>query len=91
MAKNNHKLGVKLPDISKNCCQGIQVYIDRERINAIGFYALDRSGRRIDDVEKLDLEYDVMELEVRDIDDIALLMNKETFEKFCELWRRYHE
>lgn len=90
MTNNNHKLGVKLPDTSKNCLQSIQIYIERERVNAIGLYALDKDGRRIDDAEKLDLEYDVMELEVRDIEDIALLMNKETFERFCELWRRYH-
>ena len=33
---------------------------------------------------------DRVELRVMDIEDIAHIMNKETFEKFCKLWREYH-
>ena len=38
----------------------------------------------------MDLEFNIAELEVMNIEDIALLMNKETFDKFCELWRGFH-
>lgn len=38
----------------------------------------------------MDLEFNIAQLEVMDIEDIALLMNEETFEKFCKLWRRFH-
>lgn len=53
--------------------------------------SLGENRQRIDLNKEMDLEFNVAELEVRDIDDIALLMNEETFEKFCELWRRYHK
>lgn len=89
MSENNHKLGLKLPDTSKYC-MGVQVYIDRERINAIGLYPLDENKRRIDLNGEMDLEFNIAELEVMNIEDIALLMNKETFDKFCELWRGFH-
>lgn len=92
MSKNNHKLGIKMPDTSKYpCCVGIQIYIDRERINAIGLYPLDENKRRIDLSGEMDLEFNIAELEVTNIEDIALLMNKETFDKFCELWKMFHE
>ena len=84
-----HTLGIKLPHTSK-CCVGIQLTIGRKRINAVGLYKLDKDGRRIDDLEELDLEFVVYELEVRDMDDIAFLMDEENFNKFCELWREYH-
>lgn len=91
MSENNHKLGIKIPDASKYpCCMGIQIYIDRERINAIGLYPLDENKRRIDINGEMDLEFNIAELEIMNIEDIALLMNKETFEKFCELWREFH-
>lgn len=89
MSENNHKLGLKLPDTSKYC-MGVQVYIDRKRINAIGIYPVSGNGRRASEQEIMDLEFNISELEVRDIEDIALLMNKETFDKFCELWNKYH-
>lgn len=91
MSENNHKLGIKIPDTSKYpCCMGIQIYIDTERINAIGLYPIDENNRRIDLNGEMDLEFNIAELEVMNIEDIALLMNKETFEKFCELWRGFH-
>lgn len=90
MNKDNHKLGLKFPKTSK-CCVGIQVYIDRDRINAIGLYPLDKDKRRIDNLDEFDLEFNVMELEVLDIEDIAIMMNKENFERFCETWRNFHE
>ena len=91
MSENNHKLGIKIPDTSKYpCCMGIQIYIDKERINAIGLYPLDKDKRRIDLDGEMDLEFNIAELEVMNIEDIALLMNKETFDKFCELWRGFH-
>lgn len=90
MIENNHTLEIKLPKTSKYCV-GVQVYIDGERINAIGLYPSDRDGIRISDLDKMDLEYNVMKLEVRDIEDIALLMDKETFYQFCDIWRRFHE
>ena len=86
MADNNHKVGFKL---EKNPTR-IEIYIDRERINAIGFYPIDNNRERINLEEEMGLEFNVAELEVRDIAEIALLMNKETFEKFCELWRGFH-
>lgn len=85
----NHKVEIKIPEY-KGCCTGIQIYIDRERINALGLYPLNGEGRRVENLVGADLEFDVLELEVRDIEDIAVLMNKETFDKFCELWRKYH-
>lgn len=89
MQENNHTLGIKLPKISKYCV-GVQIYIDRERINAIGLYMFNKDGRRASELDEMDLEFNVMELEVRDIEDIAVLMNEETFNKFCELWRGFH-
>lgn len=89
MSKNNHKLGIKLPNTSKYC-MGIRVYIDRERINAIRICPISGNGRMASEQEVMDLEFNVSEIEVRDIEDVALLMNKETFEKFCELWRGFH-
>lgn len=86
----NHKLGIVLPKTSRYCC-GVRICIDGERINAIGLYPTDRDGRRLDSVEKMDFESQIWELEVANIEEIAFLMNKETFEKFCELWREYHE
>lgn len=89
MSKSNHKLGVKMPK-NFGCCNGINIYIDKEKINAIGLYPIDRSGSRIENLEENDFELDVLELEVCDMEDIALLMNEETFEKFCKLWREFH-
>lgn len=86
MAENNHKVGFKL---EKNPTR-IEIYIDRERINAIGFYPIDNNRKRINLEEEMDLGFDVAELEVRDIEEIAAVMNKETFDKFCELWNKYH-
>lgn len=86
----NHQLGLKLPDTSKYC-MGVQAYIDRERINALGLYPLDKDGRRIENLENLDFEFDIYELEVGNIEEIAYLMNEETFGRFCEIWRMYHE
>lgn len=91
MPENNHKLGIKIPDTSKYpCCMGIQIYIDRERINAIGLYPIDENNRRVDLDGEMDLEFNIAELEVMNIEDIALLMNKETFDKFCEFWKMFH-
>lgn len=90
MAEKKHKLGLELPKNFK-CCVGIQISIDGERVNALGLYPLNKDGRRIEDLEKLDFEFDVYELEVRNIEEIAYLMNEETFGKFCEIWRMYHE
>lgn len=91
MSENNHKLGIKIPNTSKYpCCMGVQIYIDKERINAIGLYPLDKDKRRIDLDGEMDLEFNIAELEVMNIEDIALLMNKETFDKFRELWRGFH-
>lgn len=90
MSENNHKLGILIPKAS-GYCASVQVCIDRERINnAIGLYPIDECGRRIPPEEKMDLEFDVAELEVMDIGEIARFMNEETFEKFCNLWREYH-
>lgn len=89
MSENNHTLGIKIPKTSKYCV-GVQIYIDRERINAIGLYRLNKDGKRASELDEMNLEFNVMELEVRDIEDIALLMSKGTFNKFCELWRKYH-
>ena len=86
MPENNHKIGFKL---EKNPSR-IDIYIDKERINAIGIYPVSGNGRRASEQEVMDLEFNISELEVRDIEDIALLMNKETFDKFCELWRKFH-
>lgn len=86
MPENNHKVGFKL---EKNPSR-IDIYIDKERINAIGFYPIDKNRKRINLEEEMDLEFNVAELEVRDIAEIALLMNKETFDKFCELWKMFH-
>lgn len=88
MKQNNQKLELKILD-SPNKCLGIKVYIDRKRINALRLDFPD-ANRIIEDGEKTDFEFDV-ELEVHDIEDIALLMNEETFNKFCEMWRIYHE
>lgn len=90
MSDNNHEFGIKIPEY-KGYCQAVQFYIDRKRINAISMCPLDIDGRKIDDLEKMDLEYNIAELEVQDIEDIALLMNEETFNKFCKLWSEYHE
>lgn len=87
--KNNHELGIKFPKYF-GCCNGINIYIDKEKINAISLYPLDGKGRRIEEFEEMDFEFNFMELEVRDIEDIAVLMNEETFDKFCELWRKHH-
>lgn len=90
MKKEKHKLGIKLPT-NFNCCNGINIYIDREKVNAIGLYPLDKNGRRIDLGEEMDFEFEFAELEVRDIEDIALLMSRENFDRFCKSWRAYHE
>lgn len=87
--EKRHELGFKIPTIT-NCCVGISVYIDRQYINAIGLHPLDENGKRMEYDGEMDCEIDVAELEVRDIEDIALVMNKETFKRFCELWRMYH-
>ena len=86
MPENNHKVGFKLESNPSS----IDIYIDRERINAIGFYPVDKNRKRINLEEKMDLEFDVAELEVRDIAEIAAVMNKETFDKFCEFWKKFH-
>lgn len=88
--ENNHKIGLILPK-SARYCVGVTACIDRERINAIGLYPVDRDGRKLSPEQMLDYEWNAAELEVANIEEIAFLMNKETFEKFCELWREYHE
>lgn len=88
--ENNHKLGLILPK-STRYCMGVTVCIDRERINAMGLYPVDMDGRKLSPEQMLDTEWSVAELEVANIEEIAFLMNKETFEKFCKLWRGYHE
>lgn len=101
MSKANHKLGLEFPN--GRCCNSIKVFIDGKRINsAIGLYPLDDEGKRMKEPEgleeakemmgkaKMDWTERIVELEVGNIKDIALLMNEETFNKFCELWRIYH-
>lgn len=56
----------------------------------MGLYPINKDERRIEDLENLDFEVDTYELEVRNIEDIALLMNEETFDRFCNLWKEYH-
>lgn len=91
MDDTKHKLELIRPKSDGKYCMGITVCIDRERVNALGLYPVDKDGRRLDFGTELDFEWDAMELEVANIEEIAFLMNKETFEKFCELWREYHE
>lgn len=87
--ESNHKLGLIFPKTSRYC-MGVTVCIDRERINAIGLHPVDRDGRKLSPEQMMDMEWNVAELEVANIEEIAFLMNKETFEKFCKLWREYH-
>lgn len=91
MENNKHKLGLMCPKSDGKYCMGITACIDRERVNALGLYPVDKDGRKLDFGAELDFEWDVMELEVANIEEIAFLMNKETFKKFCKLWREYHE
>lgn len=90
MENSEHKLGLKFPKTSK-CCLDVEVYIDRHRINAISLCNLCGDSQGTSNPDEFDLELNVAELKVRDIDDIAFMMNKETFERFCESWRVYHE
>lgn len=91
MHKDNNKLGIEFPKQSDfPCCTCVQISIDRERVNAVGLYPINKDERRIEDLENLDFEVDTYELEVRNIEDIALLMNEETFDRFCNLWKEYH-
>lgn len=87
MSENNHKVGFK---VAKHPSR-VEIYIDRNRINAESFYLLNKDGKRLSEDEIMDLEVDNAELEVRDIEGIAIVMNKETFDKFCETWRNFHE
>lgn len=86
---NRHEIRFKIN------CGVISVYIDKNRINPIGFYPLNEYGKRLSEEEMEDLEPDCIvncaELEVRCIEDIALTMNEETFTQFCELWREIHD
>lgn len=72
----------------------VKIFIDKNRVNAFSLYPADKDGRKLTDEEINGLEevisYDA-ELEVLNIDDIALLMNKESFDRFCELWKEFHE
>lgn len=88
--ESNHKIGLILPKSSRYC-MGVTVCIDRERINAMGLFLTDKNGRRLSPEQMMDTEWNIAELEVANIEEIAFLMNKETFEKFCKLWREYHE
>lgn len=88
--ENSHKIGFILPKSSRYC-MGVTVCIDRERINAMGLFPTDKNGRRLSPEQMMDTEWNIAELEVANIEEIAFLMNKETFEKFCKLWREYHE
>lgn len=63
------------------------VYIDGNRINA---QSICKIQKRNDIPYEAELTMDRVELRVMDIEDIAHIMNKETFEKFCKLWREYH-
>lgn len=91
MSEKNHKLGIEIPKKYTGYCQAIQFYIDKERVNsALGLYPLNKEGNRVESFEEMDFAFDALELEVRDIGEIAYWMNKETFEKFCNLWREYH-
>jgi len=88
MDENNHKIRFKIN------CGVISVYIDKDRINAVGFYPLNEYGKRLSEEEMDELDPDCVidcaELEVRGIEDIAITMNEETFNQFCELFRKYH-
>lgn len=90
MDDTKHKLELIRPKSDGKYCMGITVCIDRNRINALGLYPVDKDGRRIDYLEEIDFECEIRELEVKNIEEIAFLMNEETFERFCELWREYH-
>lgn len=91
MENNAHKISFK---ISENPVR-VEVYIDRDRICPIGLYPLNKDGHRLseEEMEKLEPDFaiDCAELEVRNIRDIAVAMNEETFNQFCELWREFHD
>ncbi len=81
--ENNHEIGFKIAEKPTR----VEVYIDRSRINALRFEPVDRTPVSNNE---FDLELKNAELEVIDIEDIALIMNEETFNRFCELWREFH-
>lgn len=83
MVEENHKLGLIY-------CQSIIVCIDMQMVNVESLYAIDKCDRKIN-AEDIDVEFEALEVKVKGIEDIALVMNRETFDRFCELWREYHD
>lgn len=53
--ESNHKLGLILPKSSRYC-MGVTVYIDRERINAIGLHLVDRDRQKLSPEQMMDME-----------------------------------
>lgn len=86
--KNTHSVGLKIQTKPPM----IEIYIDRDRINALSFYPTNEIGRRLSDEEMLKMDFEIKnaEIEVRDIYDIAIAMNEKTFNEFCKMWRKYH-
>ncbi len=83
MGDDTHKIGFKIGEHPSR----IDVYIDRSRINALRFEPVDRTPVPNDE---FDLELESAKLEVMGIEDIAFVMNEETFNKFCDLWKEFH-
>lgn len=83
MPDSTHELGLKISDNPMM----VSVYIDGNHVNA---WSVDTETKPIETPFGFDFLQRV-KLELVDINDIAYIMNKETFEKFCKLWREYHE
>lgn len=83
MPDNTHELGLKISDNPMI----VSVYIDGKHVNA---WSVDTETRQIETPCGFTFLQSA-NLELVDIRDIAYIMNKETFEKFCKLWREYHE
>lgn len=84
--KDLRKLGIKVEQKPVRT----DIYIDKRRINALNFEILktDNDISCIDD--KYDFYIDNIKIEVMNIREIAYLMDKENFERFCELWKEFH-
>lgn len=82
MQDNIHEMAIKMPEQVK----GVSVYIDGRYVNALDVSAERKHLETPDGV--VFLEH--VNLTIANIKDIAYIMNKETFEKFCKLWREYH-
>lgn len=83
MSDNTHELGLKISDNPMM----VSVYIDGRHVNA---WSVDAETNPIETKCGFDFLQRV-KLELVDIKDIAYIMNEEIFEKFCKLWREYHE